>query len=211
MHENELTHNAFIGIDDESDESFMVLFLFSLVLVKATLNFENCGDCSINPKAFKPNRKQPILTDAQGNLLTTENGKIIVREGEFIKSICEGCGSNALFTNPYEVNLYTCVQGIFTNGEHEIKVESLSCNEKVQPTVMPTGIKCEDSGLLFKNGFHTPDGFKTLMTCCHNPETNLTHWVDYDLQVAGNNSQDMNSTDRRLHPANYVSEGNFDL
>lgn len=133
--------------------------------------------------------------------MSINDGKIFVNDGETMELFCPD-----RFKSPYDnhnVIILRCINGKLTFEENETDLECFSCNTKIESSVQSTKVSCTNSGAtIYKNGFNTHWGFIELMTHCHDPNTKVTHWVDYYLTPENKICQ--SSTKDRFFPANYI-------
>lgn len=133
--------------------------------------------------------------------MSINDGKIFVNDGETMELFCPD-----RFKSPYDnhnVIILRCINGKLTFEENETDLECFSCNTKIESSVQSTQVSCTNSGAtIYKNGFNTHWGFIELMTHCHDPNTKVTHWVDYYLTPENKICQ--SSTKDRFFPANYI-------
>lgn len=153
-------------------------------------------------KDLKKNRKQPIFLNSQtGKFISTQDGKIILKDGETIDLFCPD-----RFKAPYDhqnVISIRCKDGKLKIDEDDTNLGCFSCKTKVESIIQPTNIDCTDSGgILHKSGFNTHLGFIELMTHCHDPNTKVNHWVDYFVTPENNICQ--GSIKDEFFPANYI-------
>lgn len=153
-------------------------------------------------KELEKNRQQPILLNSRtGTLISSQDGKIILKNGESMELFCTDH-----FKSPYNfqnVIILHCNNGQLTIEQNETNLGCFSCNTKVESIAQSTNVNCTNSGaIIYKNGFETHLGFIELMTHCHNPNTKVTHWVDYYLTPENRFSQ--SSVKDKFFPANYI-------
>lgn len=157
---------------------------------------ENSDDCVIDPKKFKPNKNQPYFYDQTNGFPL--NG--IIKEGGAVNAYCSSGFTGNL--SGLEHTSFRCENGNFMDSENQIKLNKVSCKEKIKTEKRSTRIHCADNAVLLGSGIHTPDGFNVVLSPCHDPQKKITYWVDYDLQAAGHNCQKSNDT--KPYPQNYI-------
>lgn len=156
----------------------------------------NGCDCFIDPKKFKPNKNQPYFYDQTNGFPL--NG--IIKEGGAVNANCSSGFTD--YIPGHQCRSFRCENGNFTDGKRKIDLNEVSCEKKIETKKQSTRIHCADNAMLHGSGIHTPDGFNVVLSACHDPQTKITHWVDYELQAAGHNCQTSNDT--KPYPRNYI-------